>query len=309
MEKEIRAEDLFAVDKVLENAEYTATVKLSSCGRLGLPPVLHLKDYSFEDTTLLAKANQENESKIILAVLKNVIAENIDISKITSQDALEILLTIQGTFYSAYIDGLRYYVDETLSGDKLINKENISTATIPIANIKTIPLADGLKTPINLETKGCRVKFDYPRLVYDSLATEYISNKFAEEDNKMSQIEQKIKDHVASVDEIKEFGEYRDRRFYELMEVMNALSLLEYNGKELNNIDEKLHYIKKVPAALMTILNSIITEKFKFGVDPEVTFIDNITDKPITRRFNFRFSHFLQTLEYRNADDVRISFG
>lgn len=308
MEKELKLNDLVVKD-VLNNSEYTAVVKLSSCGKLGLPPVLHVKDYSFEDTVLYAKATDQNESKIILSIIKNVVYEDIDITKVTAQDALEILMTIQGTFYSAYIDGLRYYVDETLKGEELIDKDNIRVATIPISKINTIPLKSELKTPINIETKNCKVKFDYPRLIHDSLAVEYINNKFAEEDNVMNQIKLKIKNHTETLSELNEYSEYSERRFDELMKVMNALQLLEYNGKVLDSIDDKIKYIDRIPAAVMTIFNAVITEKFKFGIDPEVTFEDEVDEKLITRRFNFRFSHFLQTLEYRNDADVRISFG
>lgn len=71
MDKELRAEDLFVTKQnTVNNSEYIATVKLSSCGRLGLPAVLHVKDYSFADTVLLAKISSQNESKIILSVLK-----------------------------------------------------------------------------------------------------------------------------------------------------------------------------------------------------------------------------------------------
>lgn len=308
MEKELKLDDL-VVKKTIDDAEYTAIVKLSSCGKLGLPAILHVKDYSFEDTVLLAKATDQNESKIILSIIKNVVYEDIDITKVTAQDALEILMTIQGTFYSSYIDGLKYYADDTLTGEDLISQDNVRVATIPISKINTIPLKPELTTPINIETKNCKVKFDYPRLIHDSLAIEYINNKFAEEDNLMNQIKLKIKNHTETFEELNRYSEYSERRFNELITTINALQLLEYNGKVLDSIDEKVMYINRVPGAIMAIFNTMIREKFKFGIDPEVTFEDEIDEKLITRRFNFRFSHFLQTMEYRNAADVRISFG
>lgn len=314
MEKELRADDLFVkkpiktAEEMIAGAEYIATVKLSSGGKLGLPAVLHVKDYSFADTMLFAKAVNDNESKIILSILKNVVYEDIDISKVTSQDALEILMTIQGTFYSNSIDGLRYYVDDTLKGDALNSQENISTATIPINSIKTVPLGD-VKTPITLEYNSYKVKFDYPRLIHDVQATEYIEQKYAEEENKLADIANKVKLHTATLEELKAYNDMTGRKTADFIEILNALQILEYNNKILESIDDKVQAIRKIPGALMTIFNSILSTKFVFGVDPEVTFIDNITEKPITRRFNFRFSHFLQTMEYKNADDVRISFG
>lgn len=314
MEKELKAEDLF--DKKIEikneqlvDPEYEVTVKLSSVGKLGLPAVLHVRDYSFDDTLIFAKANSENESAIVLELIKNIVYEDIDISKVTKQDVLEILMAVQGTFYSGVIDGKQYFIDETLTGEALTAKENISTATININDIKTLPLDKEVTVPINISNNKFAVLFDYPRLIHDVKAKEYIEEKFAARENELSTLIQKVRQGIASDAETAQVKQFNFDKNTEYMRVLTALQILSFNGKEVNSIEDKLELMHKLPVSVFTLLTKIFSLRFNFGVQDEVTFIDNETEKPITRRFDFRYIDFIPALEQGNESGFNVSFG
>ena len=313
MEKELRAEDLFATvthePDLKINPEYEVEIKLSSCGKLGLPAVLHAKDYSFDDTLLFAKATQQNESAIVLKLIKNLVYEDIDISKITRQDAVEILMAIQGTFYTNYIDGKQYYIDESLEGDALTDKENISTATIPINDIQTIPIKDNITVPIKISNNKLEALFDYPRLIHDTRAKEYVINKFAKQDNEYSSLMQARAKKEATREQLKTLKDYETEKNLEYVRVITSQQIISYNGETPKNIDEQLLLMKKMPVSVLTLLANILKVNFNFGVQPEVTFIDNETQEKITRRFNFRYSDFIPSMESGNASEFNVSFG
>jgi len=310
-ERELRAEDLFSKKKenMIIDPEYEVIVKLSSIGKLGLPAVLHVKDYSFDDTMLFAKANKDNESKIILSLIKSLVYEDIDLSKVTRQDAVEILMAIQGTYYTNVIDGKQYFINDKLEGETLTAKENISTATIQINDIVTKPLDKEVSLPINIHNKSFEVLFDYPRLMHDVKAREYIENKFAAEDNEFALVMQKRNRKEASPEEIKRLEEYEDNKFNEYIKVVTAQQILSYNGIKPESIDDQLKMLHKIPVSVLGLLSKILSERFKFGVQEEVSFIDNITEKRITRRFDFRYTDFIQALEQRNESKFDVSFG
>ena len=90
-------------------AEYVP-VKLSSCGKLGLPSVVHIKDYSFDDAVSLSQMTELNAESIVLNVLNNVCYETIDTNEITIEDAMEIMLTIYGAWHNSTIT--KAYIDD-----------------------------------------------------------------------------------------------------------------------------------------------------------------------------------------------------
>lgn len=303
-EKDLRAEDIFAS---AVPSEYVP-VKLSSVGKLGLPETVHVRDYSFEDSMIFARATDANENQIVLNILKNVVYEDIDLTKVTLQDALEILMTIMANFYQNSID-MPYYIDENLKGEARETKENISTAHLRISDIPTLPLSEEVKLPISIEDKRFSVKFDYPRLYHDVAAKKYIEESFAKRDNEMSIIAQKIQKGIASYEEQKKMDAYNEEKGAEYLRVLNALQILEFNGEKVETLDAKIKALKKIPLPVVILLSNIIKVKFNFGLQSEVTFNNEITGEELTRHFSFRFSSFLSTIQSEDSSRYRVSFG
>ena len=312
MEKELRAEDLFVKDKPVQTnevaPEYEVIVKLSSVGKLGLPAVIHVRDYTFDDTLLFAKANEMNETAVILELLKNVVYEDIDLSKVTRQDALEILMAIQGTFYSGYVER-EYLVNENLTGEALIAKENRSKVSIPVNSIKTVPISNNVTVPIRISNGKFEALFDYPRLVHDKIAKDYVENKFAERDNELSSLFSKKASGTASSEELKILSDYDEEKGTEYMRVLTALQIISMNDKKCENLEEQITMLHKMPMVVLSLLANILNTRFNFGVQDEVTFDCEVTGQQITRRFNFRYSDFIPAMEQGDVVGFDVSFG
>ena len=195
----LRPEDLIAMRKKgsaeLESETKYVAVKLSSVGRLGLPAVVHVRDYSYSDALMLATASTNVEIvEAITKVIDSINQEDLELDRLTTQDVMEILMTVQGTWYSPIME-FPYYIDESLTGDDLTKKENISKATIKINSIKTVPFPETERVPFEVKdsSRGFSAMVDIPRFYNEAIVNKYIEKKYAELDNRMESVNQKIK--------------------------------------------------------------------------------------------------------------------
>lgn len=300
--EELTANDLIVQRKTPVKEESTLAnyvpIKLSSIGKLGLPPVIHVRDYSYSDALKLATANTSSDlAKAITEVINNITQEDIDLSKLTSQDVLEILMTIQGTWYSPIME-FSYYIDEDLPSDRLDEKENISKTSIPINSIQTKSFPSDKKVPIEVSMdNGFKAEIDIPRFYNEVIVNEYIDMKYAEIDNKMDNISNKIRNNTNTIDEYKEYMKYEEQKNSDIIKATQAIQILRVNGVELKTLDERFKALEEFPLRAWGAVTSYIQNTLSFGVVPEVTFNCTVTGKTITRRFPFRVVDFLPTME------------
>ena len=235
---ELRPEDLM-VRKSKEPVTETAVggkyvpVKLSSVGKLGFPAVIHVRDYSYSDALTLASASTTVEIiDAIVKVLSNVIQESdIDLYMLTSSDVLEILMTIQGTWYSPSLE-LPYYVNPDLTGDELEDRENISKATILINSLNFTPFPSDKKAPFTVTMKdGFTSEIDIPRFYNEVIVHRYIENRYAELDNTMEELNKKIKSGSNTLEEYKKYMDYREARVADTIKASQAMQIVSINGK------------------------------------------------------------------------------
>lgn len=311
--EELRPEDLIAMRKSSSTEELLGgkyvPVKLSSLGKLGLPAVVHVRDYSYSDALKLASATTTTEViKAITEVIASVTQEKeIDLSKLTSQDVLEILMTIQGTWYSPTME-LPYFVDENLPEEKREDKTNISKAVISINSVQTKPFPEGKTVPMTVNVdKSFTATVDIPRFYDEVIVSQYMENKYAEQDNKMENLSKKIKDNTNTIEEYREYMAYREARTSDLIKATQAIQILSVNGKELKTLEERIQAMEEFPLRAWSAVTSYIQRELDFGVRPEVTFNCTVTGKRITRRFPFRVVDFLPTVESLNDAGSGIS--
>ena len=302
--EDLRPEDLIAMrKKTVKEAPMGAKyvpVKLSSMGKLGLPAVIHVRDYSYSDALRLATASTNVEViKAITEVIDSITEEDIELDRLTSQDVLEILMTVQGTWYSPTME-FPYFVDETLPEEELHKKENISKATIRINSIITKPFPEK-KVPFEVKKDDDFIaEVDIPRFYNEVFVNQYIEQKYAEEDNKMEPLEKKIRENTNSLEEYKTYMAYRERRTSDLIKALQAVQILSMNGKELKTLKERIDALDEFPVRAWNVANSYIQNELDFGVQTEVTFTCTVTGKTITRRFPFRIVDFIPSVESLN---------
>ena len=311
--EELRPEDLIAMRKSSPKEEVLGgkyvPVKLSSLGKLGFPAVVHVRDYSYSDALKLASATTTTEVvKAITEVIASVVQEDdIDLSKLTSQDVLEILMTIQGTWYSPVME-FPYYLDESLPPEEINKKDNVSKASIKINSVVTKPFPEGKRVPFEVKKdKDFIAIVDIPRFYNEVIVSKYIEQKYAEQDNKMESIAKKIKDNSNTLEEYKTYMSYREERTSDLIKASQAIQVLSVNGKELKTLEERVKALDEFPVRAWNAAISYVQNDLNFGVQSEVTFNCTVTGKRITRRFPFRVVDFLPTVESLNNAGSGIS--
>lgn len=327
MEKELKANDLFAREEVKKTSlkkemeiadrvekapsvpsEYI-TVKLSSGGKLGFPAIVHARDYTFDEAIKMAEISEENVTDSLVEIVNNIIFEDVDVRNAHRQDILEILLSVYGTWYSPTIESFRYYVNPDLPEDERDKKENISVATIPINAIKTIPLADSIKTPIRIAKGDFTIDLILPRVGNEIIASKFLEEKYAEEENKMNEIIKKARAEKATTEEQEIYDELQKRKGRDFLRVAQSLLIESYNGRKLETVGEKLEVVSKVPLNVWAIFNNELKNNFNFGIDSEVEFVCSVTHKPIKRRFHFREINFLPSMVQEDHSGFSVSFG
>lgn len=284
-------------------------VKLSSLGKLGLPEIVHVRDYTYEEALKMVELQDDKVSEGLINILNGIVFEDIDMGKAHVKDITEILLSVYGTWYSSVLETFRYYVNIDLKGEEREAKENISVATIPINSIKTVPIKDNVSLPINIGKGDFSVKLVLPRIENDVIAWKFAVKKHVRRENELSEIIKNVKKKKATDEEMKEYEEFISNRGKDFMRAMQAQLIHSLNGKELDTFAEKLEALSEIPLSVWTTYNQVVKENFSFGVQEEVDFVCSVTHETITRSFHFRPLHFIPVLDKKNDSRFEVSFG
>lgn len=312
-EKELEAKDMFFSPEELKQAETLVPagyipVSLSSVGCLGLPSIIHVRDYSFDEALAFSDIDEENETEVIIQILNSIIFEDIDAGKLHKQDVLEILMTVQGAWYSPKLEDLPYYLDLDLPADEINQGTNIARMTFLLNDLKTEPLKK-VKLPITIKNKTLEVKFTIARIENEVIAKKLIDTKYAQEANELAVIKKRVRAKTNSPEELVRYENYLRRRTEDFIRINQALLIESFNGKELTTLEEKLAILPELSLSLLKQYTEVMAEHFTFGIVPTLTFYSEELKKEITRRFDFRSVHFLSTLEQGNNAGFDISFG
>lgn len=314
-EKILKASDLRFKPEEIKKAETERIpaeyipVKLSSVGKLNAPSVIHVRDYTFQEALSLSEISEENETEVIIGILNSVIFEDFDAGILHKNDVLEILMTIQGTWYSKKLEDMPYYINPDLDYTEINKLTNIGKVDIPFSLLKTYPLKEEVKLPITIKYLDKEVKFVLPKVENEVIATKLVSSKYAQEENELSEIKKKIDQKTQSYEEMKIYEKFLRNKTEDFLKINQALTIDSYNGKKLETLEEKLEIIPKLSLSLLKKYTDTIETHFKFGIDPTITFFSDEIKDNVTRRFDFRALHFLSSMEQTDNTGFDVSFG
>jgi hypothetical protein len=314
-EKILKASDLRFKPEEIKRAETERIpaeyipVKLSSVGKLGAPEVIHVRDYTFQEALSLSEISENNETEVVVGILNSVIFEDFDAGLLHKNDVLEILMTIQGTWYSSKLEDMPYYINPDLDYSEINKIENIGRVDIPFSLLKTTPLKKEVSLPIRIKHMGKEVGFILPKVENEIIATKLIESKYAQEENELSEIKKKVEQKTQSYEEMKLYEKFLRKKTEDFLKINQALTLYSFNGKKLETLEEKLEVIPKLSLSLLKKYTEVIETHFKFGIDPTITFFSDEIKDNVTRRFDFRALHFLSSMEQTDDSGFDVSFG
>lgn len=284
-------------------------VSLSSKGQLGFPASVHVRDYTFKEALAFSEMKDDMDYEKLFPILQDVIKEPVDMEKITLPDIIEILMSILGTWYNQKLEGLSYYLNIDLEGDALDAPDNISKVDIPISDIVTVPLKDGICSPVTVKKGDKVLVMDVNRPWYDVVVKKELEKVYAGKDEDMTAIEMKRKNGLSTLEEDARYAEYSKSRSFDYVRYLNACKLVSWNGKVPSTLEERLALTDEVPLSFMSAYGRVLQKDFVYGVQPRVKFNCTVTGKPIERSFRFRLSRFIPSMESTGDMGFDVCFG
>lgn len=297
-------------------------IKFSSMGKLSIPSILHVRNFNMDEAIELSLTDENNILETTMAVLNSMIYENIDPQYLHEEELKEIMLNIFANFWGSTLENYFYpYEEEELTdpnGDKtLIEKikkadgDFYPKVSIDVENIKTIPIRDKFKEPIIIKKDGQTVHFRLTRIKDIIEAKEYINKRYIKADQKFSDVINKIrkkKEHEISPERIEEYKKLQKQKMKDIAKVVEASTIIKFNSKTYQKLSEKITAVSKIPIGFWKKFSDI-TSDLKFGLNENVKVISPIIKKEVTRRFQFRFMDFIESLELQDDSGYDVSFG
>lgn len=303
-------------------------VNLSSLGKLNMPAVVHVRDYTGEDAFKLGIADDHRFFEVLVSIVNNMIYEEIDANDLHENELVEIMLNIFVNFWSTHIQNYPFPVtDEDWKHISETMKKEIDAGTehllidINIAKVKTDLIDEKFNEPIHFKKDKLDVSFILPRVGHIFITQEYILNQFYRESEEFHRIENLIqfnaKLHENDIESIKyidpieqaKFDKYLDSKLALTAKVQSAQTIHSYKGKVLETLEEKLDVYDKLDSAVWANLNKVIEKYSGFGVDSNVEVESPITKEMVTRRFRFQLLDFIPNAELRGDAEYAVTFG
>lgn len=311
-------------------------INLVSNGRIeGIPSKLHFRCYSASDALDL-NVDDDNKVKAITKVLTRLNYENFDVSQLPIQDVLFILYRLHGAFISKKITK-KVYIDDTIEDEKLLNAdENLEEVEIPITSMVYAYLGKDyddndlegkIKVPFTIRDTATNdaVKFKFTVLKDMLRAETYCKNYFKDEFIKYADVRSALNKIHAIRDEEKQdkilddyLNENEDKvsEYYSFMieyakmvaKIIQAQTVVEYNGKELTSLDEQWDvYSNKVSYDVWEKYNSVV-DKYPFGIKDDIDVYVPSLKKKVHRRVGFQFDDFVHTDRHEESDRCTVEF-
>jgi hypothetical protein len=297
--------------------ESICEVRLCTSGRLTAPPILHFHDYNMMSAQLISEIPaQSNYMPTIVKILNSMIVEDFDCGKLHVEEIKEILLNVHGKWWGPTLQGFAYFLDPEIEDrDKLVAKENISQADIPIASLNVIPLGEGITEPINIKSCGVEVNFLYPRAQNSGIVDECIKQKFVEQEQQFFKIKKLVdadKSDEVSVADLREYHDYLAERSTWKLLYTRALTLCGINHELLETLDDRVEALrtnKKISVRHWEKYNEFLSNEGAFGLQDEAEFYSEILDRKVKRPFRFRTFTLIPQVDGQRVDKDEVSFG
>jgi hypothetical protein len=297
--------------------ESTCEVRLCTSGRLSAPPILHFYDYNMMSAQLISELPaQDNHMPAIVKILNTMIVEDFDCGKLHVEEIKEILLNVHAKWWGPMLHDFAYFLDpEITDPDKLMAKENISQGEIPIAGLTVVPLAEGIREPINIKSGGVEVNFLYPRAQNSGIADDCMKLKFAEQEQQFFKIKRLVdekKYDEVPVSDLRAYNDYLAERAEWKLLYTRALTLCGVNREVLETLDDRVEALrnnKKISVRHWEKYNEFLKGKGAFGLKNEAEFYSDILSRKVKRGFRFRTYTLIPQMDAERDDEDEVSFG
>ena len=302
-------------------------VKLSSNGRLGVPSVIHVKDYTGRDVLDMSMSTNDNQLETLANVIKNITYEDIDVENLHENDLEEILINVYLNFWANALTDIPFPVNkedlETLTDKQQADLESGDwkpTVDLPLKNLETKLLDDKFKEPIKIQHGGRSVTFVLPRIGHLIRAGKLVSRKYIKEESRWNKVTNTLRQSKVALQEADgllrdmlgeeyfDYIEYTRRKTADLLLVKQAMCIVAVDDEVKQSVDEKIKAYDDVTLTMWQKLAEI-QQDFPFGVNHEIEVVSPLDNKLVVRRFSFRLQDFFPEVRDKEFSECTVSFG
>lgn len=287
-----------------------APVSLPSNGKLGIPNVIHVRDFTAADILEMTSVPDTHRMQMILRVLQNgMIYEKIDTDELHEKDLEVILATVKSNWYDPFLRDVPFLKNPEGDPD---DPENIGYIDIAIRDIRVKTLPDEFEEPIIISSNFGEVGFKLPRISYFTKAQKLAEQAEKKMFSRLGELnlKNKAKSNTMTPSELSELDSLERETAKTTQKFYQALLLEVWNGTVLETTEEKLHALEHIGANVWIRFGSVVEKYCTFGFDPDVTFPNpENPEEIITRRLRFQPVDFVPSMVLPDDAGYTVRFG
>ena len=315
-------------------------VKLSTKGKVGAPSVVHVRNFKVSEIISLSLSSNADLPIRLIDILNDMILEDTDVFNWHEKEIEELMVYIFLSFYKPVLTDIPFpFTEEDFkamesepNGKEKVKdiKEGrwVPKTTIDIAyGVDTFDLSENFSPRITITNKktGFYVVFDYIKYGDQLIIKRWMDSYFAEDEKRFERIKKQIEinrgisnqlidnpDKIENLipidkDEEEQFRDYLVKRAQVITDVSNIVSIVDFNGQDLSNmsIGDKYELLKDDARLDYNLISKMSARqrKMQFGIKPEVSMKNPITEEVVKRPLSFRIPSILQTMQVCGSDE------
>lgn len=315
-------------------------VKLSTKGKVGAPSVVHVRNFKVSEIISLSLSSNADLPIRLIDILNDMILEDTDVFNWHEKEIEELMVYIFLSFYKPVLTDIPFpFTEEDFkamesepNGKEKVKdiKEGrwVPKTTIDIAyGVDTFDLSENFNPRITITNKktGFYVVFDYIKYGDQLIIKRWMDSYFAEDEKRFERIKKQIEinrginnqlidnpDKIENLipidkDEEEQFRDYLVKRAQVITDVSNIVSIVDFNGQDLSDmsIGDKYELLKDDARLDYNLISKMSARqrKMQFGIKPEVSMKNPITEEVVKRPLSFRIPSIIQAMQVCGSDE------
>ena len=297
-------------------------MRLSTKGRVGAPEVFHIRNFKVGELLNLAISTDAELPKRLISTLNEMIYEDVDVAQFHEKEVEELMVYLFVNFYQNKLEDVIFpleesdfeYIRQTKPDmlDDLATGKWMPRTTIHIENDADVyDVSDSFNPNITITNKktGFYVTFGFIKYGDRLVVKDFLDNYYKDEEAKFVKVKNQIsRNNNTPLDpELeREYMEYLNKRFETLSNISRLISVSDYNGMDVSNMNifDKFEVLSNDARIDFGMIAKLTQKQNKepFGIKPEVRMKNPLTGEMVTRRFSFRISTILQAIQVSGSD-------
>lgn len=334
-------EEAFNIEGSLDIPVGYIPVNLSTKGLVGAPKEFHIRNFKASEVIALSTVTNAELPLRLITTLNSMIYEDVDVGTWHEKEVEELMLYIFCIFFKNTLtdiafpvleEDLEFLKNQPGGEDRLrFYKEGkyVPRTSINITEaISTYDLPSNFNPNITITNKktGFNVTFSFTRYKDQLVVKRWIKSYFKDLEAEYEPIGDKIRFNQKvysqysldneelhkrllkiTSEEEQRYRSYTLERLKIVSEVIKIASIIDYNGVDVSelNLSEKYKLIKddaRIDHGMIMKLDKR-QKKQLIGIKPEIEMMNPITGELCTRRFSFRISDIISTLQLYGDDE------